>query len=858
MNNVIEEYAYIVKKNRTMFLILAMKIVADAIENSQFVLICLSDSYKRDNRCQAQAEYASVCKKLLLPLIVHSGYKPDGWLIPVIGDQMLIDFEITNFETASQLLLEQIKRQQPKKNVPATKDTVSTSPATIRKSTAPRTYSDEPSSFRDHSLSSEVTMASSSLNSSISPAITDGRNSTSKGSKSRSSTPGINASANSAAINKLSESSPYSIIRQPTPVSRQTGTYMAAFTEPQQQPSISDSIPVHPSTIDNYQQRPPGQPVFVLSRPVSSASIASNMENRQQQQQNFQRPLSKSPTLSSSSSDRFITARIERQQLLQPARSEAVISVDNVSITSTFADRQQQLPTSTQPMSGSLPSASNTAMISTVSDKQQSQELMRSDTQSIGSTSFSSVSNTEAGIRDQPTTIDSMSKSELSSANPSNASTGTDTKQQKLQQIANGGIRPNTTNIIPPISHQQPSNMVARSLANGLSASPASVVIDEESQQYTRSYPTSTTLKSGSAFFNETNSIGERQHEKILVDSTPPITVLNSASPTTSTAHTRPESRASTKSNSKEIVGPALPPVVPGASNKQRRQTSVHSMPKSSGSVSSDMENQSPPIPRSTSNSILPMPATNQSSTSLSQYPLSQANAREQWSLLDKYINRKTDNSIYRTLAPDTWRNNDVLDFLCDARLHLIMPLCESMSGKALIRLVRMCQKKPTRLYDQLNEELRTRFKGLTLPMGTYTQFLTEMDALIGSTSYASPSTHDQVPKVVERVIVIPRTVQHAQVNSTPPALSSISSDQSNVVTLVDNERETAAAAAAPRSTRVMERAIYRPASNMGRPYNFLIESVGEPGVFLDQVYRYGNQFLVLDATAHQQQGISK
>ena len=35
-----------------------MNAMADAVENSEFVIMCMSDSYKQSTYCQAEAEYA--------------------------------------------------------------------------------------------------------------------------------------------------------------------------------------------------------------------------------------------------------------------------------------------------------------------------------------------------------------------------------------------------------------------------------------------------------------------------------------------------------------------------------------------------------------------------------------------------------------------------------------------------------------------------------------------------------------------------------------------------------------------------------------------------------------------------------
>ncbi|CAF4792092.1 unnamed protein product, partial [Rotaria magnacalcarata] len=46
----------------------ATQAMTDAVENSEFIIICMSDSYKRSAYCQAEAEYAFRCKRRLLPV----------------------------------------------------------------------------------------------------------------------------------------------------------------------------------------------------------------------------------------------------------------------------------------------------------------------------------------------------------------------------------------------------------------------------------------------------------------------------------------------------------------------------------------------------------------------------------------------------------------------------------------------------------------------------------------------------------------------------------------------------------------------------------------------------------------------
>ena len=107
----------------------------------------------------------------------------------------------------------------------------------------------------------------------------------------------------------------------------------------------------------------------------------------------------------------------------------------------------------------------------------------------------------------------------------------------------------------------------------------------------------------------------------------------------------------------------------------------------------------------------------------------------KQSNLPNEYITRNTIRSKYRSISVSEWAKKDILDFLYDTRLYYMMPICELMTGHGLVKLFRMCQTKPTRFYSQLNDELVSRFNGLHLPIGIYTQFLSEMDRLVDASS---------------------------------------------------------------------------------------------------------------------------
>ena len=89
-----------------------MSAMADAVENSEFVIMCMSDSYKQSAYCQAEAEYAFKCRRRLLPLVMRQGYKPDGWLGFMMGSRIYVDFGRFDFETACEKLMNEITLQR--------------------------------------------------------------------------------------------------------------------------------------------------------------------------------------------------------------------------------------------------------------------------------------------------------------------------------------------------------------------------------------------------------------------------------------------------------------------------------------------------------------------------------------------------------------------------------------------------------------------------------------------------------------------------------------------------------------------------------------------------------------------------
>lgn len=57
----------------------SLESMANAIENSFVVMMCMTENYKQSSNCRAEAEYAFQLNKPIIPLIMQKGYKADGW-----------------------------------------------------------------------------------------------------------------------------------------------------------------------------------------------------------------------------------------------------------------------------------------------------------------------------------------------------------------------------------------------------------------------------------------------------------------------------------------------------------------------------------------------------------------------------------------------------------------------------------------------------------------------------------------------------------------------------------------------------------------------------------------------------------
>ena len=90
----------------------AIVAMADAIENSEFVIICMSETYKSSPYCQAEANYAFQRQSKLLPVVMKPKYKPDGWLGFITSGKIYVDFTKYECDQAYSLLKNEIEKKR--------------------------------------------------------------------------------------------------------------------------------------------------------------------------------------------------------------------------------------------------------------------------------------------------------------------------------------------------------------------------------------------------------------------------------------------------------------------------------------------------------------------------------------------------------------------------------------------------------------------------------------------------------------------------------------------------------------------------------------------------------------------------
>jgi hypothetical protein len=95
-----------------------MDAMAQAIERSHSIIICMSDDYRKSNYCRAEAHYAFQRQRKIVPVLLQQHYKPDGWLLFLTGHLLYVDFIKHEFGRAMEMLFKKLKiEDKPETNL---------------------------------------------------------------------------------------------------------------------------------------------------------------------------------------------------------------------------------------------------------------------------------------------------------------------------------------------------------------------------------------------------------------------------------------------------------------------------------------------------------------------------------------------------------------------------------------------------------------------------------------------------------------------------------------------------------------------------------------------------------------------
>ena len=531
--------------------------------------------------------------------------------------------------------------------------------------------------------------------------------------------------------------------------------------------TLSSRVPPTPipTTVASEVEQPSRDPNLRTATPAHNTSSAPESIRSQQQQRSSVITPSAVSNRSEVSSRATPSINIQELDSRKPSSGSVTPAQDNSKVPD-HVERRSQQSFVTSPATVSTRSEVSVRVTSSIHTERH--VSVNSAAQTPVPTLDHSRLSEPSVSQQQRSPVASPSASSARSQVPSTTTLATDTQQkQGSHNSTSESIAParETPKVIEPVESQQqfeePPAPVAGSVEKkgpGRSAFRSSTESSDSSESDSES-PSATSnrteLSANNSISNSNPSAAQHSAPSALVHQTQP-----------------------------KIMGP-MPPAGPIAVNPYPQHGSTIPVPY----VSIVQQQRAPALPA--------RPATN------GQAP----QAIGQPSAFEEYTRRTTRDSTYRSMPVHLWTNKDVLDFLFDSNLQPMMPLCESMVGQDFTRFSRSCQVDASRLYDQLNAALRSRFQGLTLPMGTFTQFLTKIDSVVGPAHGGVPPIQPVVPNAVTSILPIPANTEPLNIQSSrSPVNSSPGSGR-----------------------RIIERAAFRPDSNNARPYNFVVEVLETP-----------------------------
>jgi hypothetical protein len=76
-----------------------MDAMADAVDNAECMLICVSEAYKESGNCRLEASYAHQVSVDMIPLMMQEGYTPKAWLGLIMGTRLWYPFFESSVDT---------------------------------------------------------------------------------------------------------------------------------------------------------------------------------------------------------------------------------------------------------------------------------------------------------------------------------------------------------------------------------------------------------------------------------------------------------------------------------------------------------------------------------------------------------------------------------------------------------------------------------------------------------------------------------------------------------------------------------------------------------------------------------------
>jgi len=84
--------------------------MAEAVENSAAVLVCMSQKYQESQNCRLEAEYSLQQTKPIIPLVFQEKWRPSGWLGMLLGAKMYFDFTTGDFNARIDEVAKELER----------------------------------------------------------------------------------------------------------------------------------------------------------------------------------------------------------------------------------------------------------------------------------------------------------------------------------------------------------------------------------------------------------------------------------------------------------------------------------------------------------------------------------------------------------------------------------------------------------------------------------------------------------------------------------------------------------------------------------------------------------------------------